>query len=92
MSHSKHTKRGYSIYLEKWNPSSKRYINTCAICGSRGYSPVIEAEDFDQKSVFQELKRTLPRMEIDEYGRCNDCAEIMDKVMNNEGESYGRIN
>lgn len=34
MSHSKHTKRDYSIYIEKWDKSSKKYINTCVICGA----------------------------------------------------------
>lgn len=27
MSHSKHTKRGYSLYLEKWDPAAKKYIH-----------------------------------------------------------------
>ena len=44
MSHSKFTKRGHSLYLENWNPSAKKYINTCKICGHSGYSPVIEQE------------------------------------------------
>ena len=42
MSHSKHTKRGFSLYIEKWNPSAKKYINTCALCGKSGYSPSLE--------------------------------------------------
>ena len=46
MSHSKHTKRGYSLYIENWNRSAKKYINTCCICGHKGYSPVIEQDDF----------------------------------------------
>ena len=46
MSHSKHTKRGYSLYIENWNRSAKKYINICCICGHKGYSPVIEQDDF----------------------------------------------
>ena len=46
MSHSKVTKRGYSLYVEKWNPSAKKYINICAVCGHKGYSPVIERDEF----------------------------------------------
>ena len=42
MSHSKTTKKGYSLYIEKWNPKAKRYINTCALCGKQGYNPSIE--------------------------------------------------
>ncbi|MBO4920721.1 MAG: hypothetical protein J5372_02275 [Lachnospiraceae bacterium] len=64
MSHSKHTKRGYSIYLEKWNPSAKKYINTCVISGSKGYSPVIE-ENLRDTPEYRELTKTLPKMELD---------------------------
>ena len=77
MSHSKHTKRGYSIYLEKWNPSAKKYINTCAICGSRGYSPVIE-EFLSYTVEYRELTKILPKMELDELDRCGDCARVQD--------------
>ena len=84
MSHSKHTKRGYSIYIEKWNKSAKKYINTCVICGYKGYSPVIENENFcstlEKQAIFKELSKTLHRLELDEYGRCNDCASVQDKA------------
>ncbi len=45
MSHGKHTKRGYSLYLEKWDPAAKKYIHTCALCGCRGYSPALEQDE-----------------------------------------------
>ncbi|MGN0590443.1 hypothetical protein [Ruminococcus sp.] len=84
MSHSKHTKRGYSIYIEKWNPSAKKYINTCVLCGCKGYSPALEQEGFcksrEQAVIFRELSRTLPRLELDERGCCADCARILEKV------------
>lgn len=78
MSHSKHTKRDYSIYIEKWNKSAKKYINTCAICGCKGYSPVIEYDDFDDEVIYKELTKTLKRMALDEFGRCEDCARVQD--------------
>ena len=78
MSHSKHTKRDYSIYIEKWDKSAKKYIHTCAICGHKGYSPVVEEEDFD-KVIFKELSKTLCKLELDEYGRCTYCARVQDK-------------
>lgn len=78
MSHSKHTKRGYSIYLEKWNPTAKKYINVCAICGSRGYSPVVENLEFKETMARDELMKVLPRMEVDEQGRCSDCARVQE--------------
>lgn len=83
MSHSKHTKRGYSLYIEKWNGSAKKYINTCKICGHSGYSPVIESENFcdspENKVIFGELTKTLNKLELDEPGRCKICAKILDK-------------
>lgn len=83
MSHSKITKRGYSLYIESWNPSAKKYINTCSLCGCKGYSPVIEQDDFcstNEKSAIQtELSKTLNKLELDSLGRCADCAKIQDK-------------
>lgn len=79
MSHSKHTKKGYSIYIEKWNRSAKKYINTCAICGHKGYSPVIEDENFCDTTTYRELVKTLNKLELDNLGRCTDCARIHDK-------------
>ena len=82
MSHSKHTKRGYSLYIEKWNGSAKKYINTCKICGHTGYSPVIENDNFcdspGNKVIFRELTKTLEKLELDELGRCKICAKIQD--------------
>ena len=84
MSHSKQTKRSYSIYLEKWNKSAKKYINTCKICGHTGYSPVIEDEGFcatlENKVIFRELTKTLQKLELDELGRCSVCAKVQGKV------------
>ena len=77
MSHSKHTKRAYSIYVEKWDKSTKKYINTCAICGHKGYSLVVEEEGFCQVT-FKELSKTLRKLELDEYGRCAYCARVQD--------------
>ena len=103
MSHSKHTKRGYSLYIENWNRSAKKYINICCIyvyrfdyiflghrtvniiCGHKGYSPVIEQGDFcstlENKAIYRELSKTLCKLELDELGRCKDCARVQDKYM-----------
>lgn len=84
MSHSKHTKRGYSLYIEKWNGSAKKYINTCKICGHTGYSPVIEREDFltslENAAIYKELTKILNKLELDESGRCKDCAKVQDNL------------
>ncbi len=82
MSHSKMTKRGYSLYIESWNRSAKKYINFCSICGCRGYSPVIEQDDFcttrENKAIYKELSKTLCKLELDELGRCKDCARVQE--------------
>ncbi|MCM1399536.1 MAG: hypothetical protein NC225_08665 [Clostridium sp.] len=82
MSHSKYTKRGFSLYLDKWNPSAKKYINVCSICGCKGYSPVIEQEGFcykmENQTIYNELTKTLHKMELDDFGRCADCAKVQD--------------
>ena len=82
MSHSKMTKRGRSLYLEEWNPSAKKFINVCKICGRRGYSPTIEAEgfcdDLKRRAIYSELKQTLPALPLDEWGRCEVCAKLAD--------------
>ncbi|MBR6026431.1 MAG: hypothetical protein IK065_02400 [Neisseriaceae bacterium] len=84
MSHSKHTKRGFSLYIECWNRSAKKYINCCAICGYRGYSPVIEVDGFfdedgkwfaTNKVIYKELTKTLPKLPLDKLGRCECCAK-----------------
>lgn len=65
------------MYLEKWNPAAKKYVNTCAICGSRGYSPAVEGNLKDTPE-YRELKKTLPKMELDDMGRCRECARVQD--------------
>ena len=85
MSHSKTTKRNFSLYLEKWNASAKKYINVCCICGKKGYSPVVKQEGFCSDSnkavICQELTRTLRVMALDDLGRCEVCARVQDTMM-----------
>ena len=83
MSHSKFTKRGRSLYLDNWNPAAKKYINTCVICGHKGYSPAIDEEDFcdiylENGAIKVELKSTLKPLPLDELGRCEQCARVQD--------------
>jgi hypothetical protein len=84
MSHRKHTKRGASLYLEKWNPAAKQYIHTCAVCGAKGYSPAVDEPDFEalhwENSVIaKELRRTLKPLPLDRLGRCGTCAAVMEQ-------------
>ncbi len=83
MSHSKNTKRGFSLYVEVWNPNVKKYVNECKICGRKGYSPVLEAEGFCDDHIngvaYNELTKTLEKLELDEWGRCSVCAALQDK-------------
>ena len=80
MSHSKKTKRGHSLYIEKWSRGDKKYINVCAVCGTRGYSPYIAEEEFRRRNwvVYRELSAMMKELPLDALGRCADCAAVMD--------------
>lgn len=90
MSRSKVIKKGYSLYVEKLNPHAKRFINTCPICGAKGYSPTIDEEgfvydkannitDFEHRAIRIELKGVLNPLPLDDLGRCPVCVKLMDK-------------
>lgn len=84
MPHSKFRKRGQSLYLDNWNPSAKKYINICSLCGRRGYSPAIEEVDFvtnmERQAIYNELKKMFhSELTLDAFGRCDDCARRQDK-------------
>jgi hypothetical protein len=97
MSHSKLTKRGFSLYIEKWNPSAKKYVCTCSICGRQGYNPAVLEKDFHGNSpdknypcaaseewvIYQELTKTLASLELDDYGRCDICTVVHEKMSSN---------
>lgn len=79
MSHSKFNKKGFSLYIQKFNPESTKYINTCSICGRKGYNPSIDCDGFDNDSIRRvmrkELKKSFSMLPLDNYGRCADCAK-----------------
>ena len=83
MSHSKRTKHGNSYYVECQNPAAKRFIVTCALCASLGYSPSIDDEEFlsdpINRVIASELRATLKPLALDDLGRCETCASVMDK-------------
>ena len=90
MSHSKKTKRGKSLYIESWNPSAKRFINTCVLCGAVGYAPTIDQEGFIKdgeagrtnhvhSAIQAELSRVYKPLPLDALGRCPDCARRMEE-------------
>ena len=89
MSHSKKTKRGHSLYVENWNPSAKRFVRVCALCGTQGYDPSIDEEgfvhpsvnvtDYEHSAIQAELTRIMKPLALDELGRCETCARVMDK-------------
>ena len=83
MSHSKTNKRGRSLYVESWNPAAKNYIHTCVLCGHKGYNPSIEEEgfcdDYVRRAIYRELTKTLPPLHLDEWGRCEACARLIDE-------------
>ena len=83
MSHSKIRKKGQSLYIDNWNPAAKKYINTCYLCGRKGYSPAIEETDFpntlERKAIYKELTKVfLSPLALDSFGRCDECAKRQD--------------
>lgn len=92
MSHSKKTKRGHSLYVEKWNASAKNYVNTCKLCGKQGYNPSIEEDgflhpsptvtDYKHCAIYTELTTIYQPLPLDSLGRCEQCAKVMDKHEN----------
>lgn len=107
MTHSKLNKQKFSLYIKKWNPSAKKYVNVCSICGREGYSPVILEEDFYDKSpnvlsekreIYKELTRILNQLPLDGVERCEVCAKVQDEALDDykktllpNATSYGRI-
>ena len=89
MSHSKHhqRKKGFSLHIDKWVPSAKKYINTCYLCGSKGYNPVILGDEFDRhgfgqnRSIRDSLLKTHNPLFVDGLNRCEICAKIQDKIV-----------
>ena len=88
MAHSKMTKRGYSHYVESWNPKAKRFISTCALCGDVGFNPSILEEGFvtengktnyEHHAIRCELTRILKPLPTDELGRCEVCRRHSEK-------------
>ncbi|MCL2812981.1 MAG: hypothetical protein FWD23_00115 [Oscillospiraceae bacterium] len=87
MSHSKYQqrKKGFSLYIDKWNPSAKKYINICCICGSNGYNPVILEDEFDRhgfeknRIIRDNLLKTHNPLPLDDLKRCEICANIQDR-------------
>ena len=83
MSHSKFRRKGKSLYIDNWNPSSKKYINTCYLCKRKGYSPAIEEPDFvsdiERKAIYEELTKMFDSsLVLDSFGRCEQCAKLQD--------------
>ena len=83
MSHSKLNKKGNSLYIQKFNPETKKYINTCEICGCQGYNPSIDcnglADEPIRRVMRNELKKTFKMLALDDYGRCEICAKQMNE-------------
>lgn len=81
MSHSKFRRKGHSLYIDNWNPSAKKYINTCCLCGREGYSPSILETDFinslEREAIYNELTKMFnSSLKLDSFGRCEKCAKI----------------
>ena len=86
MSHSKFRKNGKSLYIDNWNTAAQKYVHICYLCGRKGYSPVIEEQDFpntlEHKAIYNELTRMFDSpLKLDSFGRCDECARRQDRTM-----------
>ena len=83
------TKRGKSVYIERLNPSAKRFLNTCVLCQSVGYDPAILDEgfvhpsvnktDYEHSAIFAALTEAYKPLKLDECGRCEECRRAMER-------------
>ena len=78
---NKLTKRGKSLYIESWNPRSKRFINKCIQCGAEGYKPSILEDGFDddleRSAIKRSLIKTLKPLDLDDFGYCEICSGVL---------------
>jgi hypothetical protein len=67
-------------YVSAYNPDTKRFINTCSVCGQQGYAPQVLESNFVTDLVRQAMRDVLVRnyqpMPLDELGRCVECRRV----------------
>jgi hypothetical protein len=66
------------------NRGKGRFINTCTICGRKGFAPKIMESDFAislaRKAIVRSLTRRYKKaLPLDENGRCQECSKIQPK-------------
>jgi len=83
MSHSKMTRRGKSHYLESWNPSAKRFIVKCGLCGQVGFKPEVLEPSFSLtekgRVTRRELEAVLKPLAVNAAGMCESCVSVSTK-------------
>lgn len=73
MSHSKHTRRGFSYPLDAWGTEAKRYVVGCALCAKKGFNPIaLENQSLSHWNK-RELQSILDPLELDSAGLCIEC-------------------
>ena len=70
-----HKKRGQSFYAEVLNPSTKRFLHQCSLCGRVGLKPDASSGDYDtirdEKTVnrHQKLDKLIQKIEVESLQR-----------------------
>ncbi len=86
-----HQKRGQSLYIEHWNSSAKRFVVCCALCGKRGFKPSVLDDGFaislEKKVIRCALEAHLEPLALDEFDRCDFCAEHQDTLISRSDKS-----
>lgn len=60
-------------WLEE-NARNEKYLNQCCICQNRGYDPS-KIEERNEEYFRAHIKKHYQPLVLDEYGRCEQCAE-----------------
>lgn len=71
--------RNQRQYLKDY-PQLHKWVNTCIICGAKGYNPQIDVKE--EKIAINNLKSILPPLEVNELKMCSTCARLLKEKSN----------
>jgi hypothetical protein len=92
-----HKKRGESFWAVVVDPSCKKFLNKCALCGRIGLKPDAldvdysamehqktikrhqKSATFNRELAVKNLQRRYEPLSLDEFGRCQVCAQVAEK-------------
>jgi hypothetical protein len=68
--------------VSRFNPDTKRFINTCSACGRQGYTPQILEPDFVTDLVKRTMRDVLLKnyeaLPVNEHSLCAECQRALE--------------